>query len=166
MEAIIKANGWYTKYRFLLCIYLFFFFFLVFMIVGSSVAMAKFIPFVGVRSILSTDNTVFHGIANPRHTENAHTNNPCPIKFLWAFSPRRGLASPWVTVPYYGDGCAIVGMGAGESSYHALNDELYKSEAYNQCTGIKQTNPQHQVQKAQVLAVMNMKMGPLQLLRR
>ena len=36
--------------------------------------------------------------ASPRHSENAHTNNPCPIKFLWAFSPHRGLASAWVTV--------------------------------------------------------------------
>ena len=34
--------------------------------------------------------TVFHGIASLRHSENAHTNNPCPIEFLWAFSP-----SPW-----------------------------------------------------------------------
>ena len=65
------------------------------MIVGSSVAMAKFFLLVDAQLILSTDNTVFHGIASPRHTENAHTNNPCPIiKALWAFSPRRGLVPP------------------------------------------------------------------------
>ena len=32
-------------------------------------------------------NTVFHGMASPRHGENAYTNNPCPIKALWALSP-------------------------------------------------------------------------------
>jgi len=27
----------------------------------------------------------------PRHSENARTNNHCPIKVRWAFSPHRGL---------------------------------------------------------------------------
>ena len=43
-------------------------------------------------------STVFHGMASPWHSENAYTNNPCPLKVLWVFSPHRGLASPPVTV--------------------------------------------------------------------
>ena len=35
----------------------------------------------------------------PRHSKNAHTIDPCPIKVLRAFSPRRGLASPRVNSP-------------------------------------------------------------------
>jgi len=34
IEAIIKADGWYTKYQFLLCIYIFLLFFLIFIIMG------------------------------------------------------------------------------------------------------------------------------------
>ena len=45
----------------------------------------------------SSTRKVFHGEASPWHNENAHTYNSCLIKVLWAFSPHRGLASPWVT---------------------------------------------------------------------
>ena len=29
-------------------------------------------------------------MASPQHSENPHTNNPGPIKVLWAISPHRG----------------------------------------------------------------------------
>jgi len=54
MDGIPNINFFY--------VFIFYFFF-GFMIVGGSVTMAKFFLLVDVRLILSTDNTVFHGIA-------------------------------------------------------------------------------------------------------
>ena len=54
-----------------------------------------------LRQACSVVLAVSHGKASRQYSynENAHTNNPCPIKVLWAFSPRCGLTSMLVTVP-------------------------------------------------------------------
>ena len=43
-------------------------------------------------------STPFHDKTRPLYNENAHTGDPCPIKNLWAFTPRFVLASLWITV--------------------------------------------------------------------
>ena len=51
---------------------------------------------------VSGTDTVFHGIASPRHNKNAHTNNPCPIRVLWASFPWARFAVGYCTTRVLG----------------------------------------------------------------